>query len=247
VCGKREQIWKIRDATIGMLNVEIPSIRLTLLRSADHRRRERYQSSYGAEGAEILKYVAAYGKGDSYENLKAVFEKLINIEMDQGKWDIGDVLWDAKLVDFLSVVDDDDIAISMQVGEAGFVAIQNLSAGQRCTAVFPLLMRNTKGPLVIDQPEDNLDNRYIADNIAPDLLIKKLEQQFIVTSHNANLVVLADADLIAHADSDGRRGWIHRRGFLACSDSEIRLSVLDVLDGGEAALLARQRKYGNIT
>lgn len=246
VCEKREQIWKIRDMTINMLNTEIPSIKLSLQKSADHRGRERYQSSYGAEGMEIIKYVSGYGKGDSYENLKAVFEKLTNIEMDQDKWDIGDVLWDAKLVDFLSVVDDDDIAISMQVGEAGFVAIQNLSAGQRCTAVFPLLMRNTKGPLVIDQPEDNLDNRYIADNIAPDLLVKKLEQQFIVTSHNANLVVLADADLIAHANSDGCRGWIQQRGFLACSNSEIRLSVLDVLDGGEAALLARQRKYGNI-
>src|SRR4030088_2848002 len=76
---------------------------------------------------------------------------------------------------------------------------QNLSAGQRCVAVFPLLLRNTKGPLVIDQPEDNLDNRYIADIIAPDLLERKRGQHFLVTSHNANLVVLTDADLIIHA------------------------------------------------
>jgi energy-coupling factor transporter ATP-binding protein EcfA2 len=245
VCGKREQIWQIREATIKMLSSEIPSIRLVLKKSADHKGREWYQSSYGTEGAEIMKYVTGYGKGDSYENLKALFEKLKNIDMDQGKWDIADVLYDAKLVDLLSVVDADDVDISMQVGTAGFVPIQNLSAGQRCTAVFPLLMRNTKGPLVIDQPEDNLDNRYIADNIAPDLLSKKLKQQFVVTSHNANLVVLADADLIAHADSDGRNGWLQQSGFLACSDSKIRLSVLDVLDGGESALLARQRKYGN--
>lgn len=247
VCEKRSRIWAIRDENISRLNNEIPSIRLSLQRSADQKGREHFQNSYGTEGLEIVKYVSSYGKGDSYENLKALFEKLIGIELDQDKWDIKDVLWDAKFVDFMSVVDDDDIAISMQVGEAVFVPIQNLSGGQRCTAVFPLLMRNTKGPLVIDQPEDNLDNRYIADNIAPDLLAKKLGQQFIVTSHNANLVVLADADLIAHTDSDGRTGWLHRQGFLACADSEIRQSVLDVLDGGEAALLARQRKYGNIS
>ena len=131
----------------------------------------------------------------------------------------------------------------LRVGKAGFVAIQNLSAGQRCVAVFPLLLRNTKAPLVIDQPEDNLDNRHIADVIAPDLLTRKVKQQFLVTSHNANLVVLADADLVIHVDSDGARCSFPQTGFLACATSKVKQSVLDVLDGGEAALAARQRKY----
>jgi ABC-type cobalamin/Fe3+-siderophores transport system ATPase subunit len=132
----------------------------------------------------------------------------------------------------------------MQVGQAGFVPIQNLSAGQRCTAVFPLLLRNTRGPLVIDQPEDNLDNRHIAEVIAPDLLNKKKDQQFIATSHNANLVVLTDSDLILHAESDGKSGELVQRGFFSCAGNPIKNSVIEVLDGGEQALLARQRKYG---
>jgi len=141
------------------------------------------------------------------------------------------------------------VEIALQVGTAGFVSIQNLSAGQRCTAVFPLLLRNARGPLIIDQPEDNLDNRHIADSIAPDLLFRKSEQQYITTSHNANLVVLTDADLILHVHSDGRRGWIESAGFLACPQSQIKRAVLDILDGGEAALEARRRKYGyaNVT
>lgn len=167
------------------------------------------------------------------------------IDIEDDKWKVSDLLWDAKFVEFLRVFDDDDVEISMKVGEADYVAIQNLSAGQRCTAVFPLLLRNTRGPLVIDQPEDNLDNRYIADVIAPDLLNKKRSQQFIATSHNANLVVLTDADLILHADSDGRTGRIVGRGFFACVSSKIRGAVLDVLDGGEQALQARQRKDGS--
>ena len=140
-------------------------------------------------------------------------------------------------------MDDDDIELSLKVGEAGFVTIQNLSAGQRCVAVFPLLLRNTQAPLVIDQPEDNLDNRHIADVIAPDLLLRKACQQFLVTSHNANLVVLTDADLVIHVDSDGSKCGFPQAGFLACSTSKVKQSVLDVLDGGEAALAARQRKY----
>jgi energy-coupling factor transporter ATP-binding protein EcfA2 len=157
---------------------------------------------------------------------------------------IQDLLWDAKLIDFMQVVDDDDIEISLVLQNGTPVPIQNLSAGQRCTAVFPLLLRIKRGPLVIDQPEDNLDNRHIADVIAPQFLEKKQTQQFIITSHNANLVVLTDAELIMHVDSDGSEGKIMNRGFLSCSSSPIKNSVLDVLDGGEAALLARQKKYG---
>jgi hypothetical protein len=65
-----------------------------------------------------------------------------------------------------------------------------------------------------------------------------------VTSHNANLVVLTDADLIVHLDSDGNSVTYPASGFLACSESTVRTSVLDVLDGGEQALVARQMKYG---
>ena len=142
-------------------------------------------------------------------------------------------------------MDDDDVEIALIVGAAGPTAIQNLSAGQRCTAVFPLLLRNNRKPLVIDQPEDNLDNRYIADAIAPELLTKKRQQQFILTSHNANLVVLTDSELICQFDSDGRTGKIIERGFLACGRSRVKSAVVEVLDGGETALEARRRKYGH--
>jgi hypothetical protein len=97
---------------------------------------------------------------------------------------------------------------------------------------------------VIDQPEDNLDNRYIADTIAPDLRSKKRGQQYVVTSHNANRVVLTDADLILHVDSDGTHAEFPAAGFLAWRRSVVKEAVLGVLDGGGAALLARQKKYG---
>lgn len=124
-----------------------------------------------------------------------------------------------RFVELLDVLYDDDVEIALAVGKAGYVPIQNLSAGQRSVAVFPLLLRNSKGPLVIDQPEDNLDNRYIADIIAPDLLQRKRGQQYLVTSHNANLVVLTDADLIAHVDADGTRVFSGRR-FLVVFDEQ---------------------------
>jgi DNA repair ATPase RecN len=241
----RDQIVQRRESLVASLNTELLGVRLKFLRSANRNAVTRFQQRYGAEGAMLVGFVQRFGKAEAYENLKELFAKLADLQLEQDKWwEVDKVLFDIKFVDLLDVFDEDDVEILLNVGKVGFVPIQNLSAGQRCVAVFPLLLRNTKGPLVIDQPEDNLDNRYIADIISPDLLSRKQQQQFLVTSHNANLVVLTDADLIIHVDSDGAQSSFPTVGFLACAASPVRQSVLDVLDGGEAALAARQRKYG---
>jgi DNA repair ATPase RecN len=245
ICQIRENVVAGRERLVAGLNADLGSVRLRFLRSANQESRSRFQSRHGADGAALLGFVQAFGKAESYQNLRDLFDKLASLTLQQEQWDVSALLWDVRLLDLLDVFDDDDVEISLAVGKAGFVPLQNLSAGQRCVAVFPLLLRNTRGPLVVDQPEDNLDNRYIADVIAPDLLRRKQHQQFIVTSHNANLVVLTDADLVIHVDSDGATSRFPAAGFLSCSASGVRQSVLDVLDGGETALAARQRKYGS--
>ena len=240
----RKAIVEKRQNLVADLNSELLGVQLNFLPYANQSMRVAFQQRYPNEGASMVGYVQNFGRADSYENLRELFAKLSNLRLEKESWDVKDLLYDAKFVEMFDVIDDDDVQISLNVGKAGYVSIQNLSAGQRCVAVFPLLLRNTKGPLVIDQPEDNLDNRYIADSIGPDLLKQKQGQQFLMTSHNANLVVLTDADLIVHVDSDGAQASISKSGFLASSSSGVRNSVLDVLDGGEAALAARQMKYG---
>lgn len=240
----RNQVVQKREALVTALNLELPSVRLAFLRSANQSARTRFQKRYGAEESSLVGYVQSFGAHEPYENFRALFAKLEGISTEEDQWSVNGVLFDVKFVDLLDVMDEDDVEIRLDVGKGGLVPIQNLSAGQRCVAVFPLLLRNSRGPLVIDQPEDNLDNRYIADVIGPDLLARKQKQQFLVTSHNANLVVLTDSDLIVHVDSDGAQSSFPAAGFLSCATSAVRGAVLDVLDGGEVALAARQRKYG---
>jgi energy-coupling factor transporter ATP-binding protein EcfA2 len=146
---------------------------------------------------------------------------------------------------FLSVFEDDDLQIDLRVGkgEQDYRPISNISAGQRCTAIFPILLKQQAGPLVVDQPEDNLDNRHIASSISPVLLDDKRSRQIMFTSHNANLVVLSDPELIITFESDGASGRIEEHGFLGTYKSPITKHVLDILDGGERALDLRQRKY----
>lgn len=148
--------------------------------------------------------------------------------------------------DYLAAYEGDDLSIFFNVGQSGedYRAIDQLSAGQRCTAIFPLLLKLQEGPLIVDQPEDNLDNRHIADTIAPALLEDKRSRQIAFTSHNANLVVLTDAEQIALFDSDGSIGEVSARGFLCTSVSPITKHVIATLDGGRSALRLRYQKYG---
>lgn len=87
-------------------------------------------------------------------------------------------------------------------------------------------------------------DRHIATAIAPALLNDKRTRQLMFTSHNANLVVLSDAECIMMFESDGPTGRLEEQGFFATSKSRIAKHVIDVLDGGERALELRAIKYG---
>ena len=146
----------------------------------------------------------------------------------------------------ITVLENDDLEIRFAVGKAGeeFSPIDQLSAGQRCTAVFPILLKLKEGPLVVDQPEDNLDNRHIAQRVATVLIDDKRTRQIIMTSHNANLVVLSRPECIAVFEAESGLGILKAAGFLSHRTSRVTSHVLDILDGGERALSMRARKYG---
>ena len=244
ICDARDRIVELRQEVVSRINERNSGTHAELRRSANKARRTEYVKSYGSAATELTSRMDSYGKADSYSNLRGFFKAYAEFDTEAADYKIDGLLWKAEFVEFLSVVDDDDVELSLVLPDSVLAPIQNVSAGQRCTAVFPLLVMISEGPLVIDQPEDNLDNRHIADVIAPEFSLRKSEQQFILTSHNANLVVLTDAELILHVESDGSTGQVSDSGFLACPESPIKHAVLEVLDGGEQALLARKRKYG---
>ena len=76
------------------------------------------------------------------------------------------------------------------------------------------------------------------------MLADKQSRQIAFTSHNANLVVLADAEQIVMFEGSGSSGVIEARGFLCNSASEITPMVIAILDGGDRALRLRYQKYG---
>jgi energy-coupling factor transporter ATP-binding protein EcfA2 len=137
---------------------------------------------------------------------------------------------------------EDRIAIELNVATDGrphFKDASDLSRGQKCTALLPILLARRDNPLVIDQPEDNLDNHFIFETVVNAVRRMKQRRQMIFITHNANIPVLAEAELVLVMTSDGRVGTVEKRG----SVDECREQIIDLLEGGREAFALRSKRY----
>ena len=135
---------------------------------------------------------------------------------------------------------DDTVALELLDGRA-YKGIHDLSTGQRCTVVLPLVLQHTGRVLLIDQPEDHIDNAFIADTLIISVLARSLDSQIIVTTHNANIPVLGNADRVIQLGSDGRRGFSLLASGL--DDPEVVNAITTVMEGGAEAFRRRARFY----
>jgi len=144
-------------------------------------------------------------------------------------------------------------------------AFKNMSQGKQAFVVLKLLLEFSKKecPILIDQPEDSLDNRAIYNELVKYLIVKKKERQIILVTHNSNVVVSADAEQIIVANQHGEKSpnldgckFQYVTGGLEYTkekDEEIEITlfsqgirehVCEVLEGGNEAFKKRERKYG---
>lgn len=144
----------------------------------------------------------------------------------------------------LEIVDiEDRIKIELNVSsgpDPNFKDAADLSRGQKCTALLPILLARRSSPLIIDQPEDNLDNHFIYETVVNTIRHLKSKRQMIFITHNANIPVLAEAELVVVLNSDGKIGFVERQGTV----DQCRNSIIDLLEGGEEAFELRRKRYG---
>jgi DNA repair ATPase RecN len=126
--------------------------------------------------------------------------------------------------------------------------LEALSTGQKATAVLLLLLLESEAPLVVDQPEDDLDNRFITESVVPIMRQEKGRRQFIFSTHNANIPVLGDAELILGlvASGEGKEGAakISPEHMGSIDSRPVRELVEEILEGGKDAFEMRRSKYG---
>ena len=120
--------------------------------------------------------------------------------------------------------------------------IGELSPGQRCSAILPILLLNGRSPLIIDQPEDNLDNRLIRQVIVNILASIKLRRQVIIATHNPNLPVLGDVEQAAVLRAvEEKQSRLESTGDLDSPDTVAHLT--EIMEGGREAFQYRQSIY----
>lgn len=129
--------------------------------------------------------------------------------------------------------------------ESEYIPFRNASAGQQATALLKTLLNQAGPPLIIDQPEKDLDNPVMLE-VVEQVWRAKQKRQLIFASHNANLVVNGDAELVVCCDyrtaGDQSRGTIVAEG--AIDIPAVRDSIKRIMEGGEAAFNLRKEKYG---
>ena len=124
--------------------------------------------------------------------------------------------------------------------------MRKLSLGQKVVAMLDLIFAygkyaNDFRPIVIDQPEDNLDSQYIYKNLVSQLRTIKKNRQVIIATHNATIVTNAMADQVCVMNSDGSHGWVERSGYP--SEKAIKNSILNYLEGGKDSFKHKQQIY----
>lgn len=234
----REELEVITDT-----NKQLPpSLGLVLDYEGD---RESYAASLkemvrgqGVRTASIEKIVAKFPNGLSMASQFSEVRELLGDSADIGK------LQEAIRENLASLVSHRTPDVRQILFDE--VPIDDLSLGQRATALLQLLMSLDEHPIfIIDQPEDDLDNETIFREVVGPLLERKKFSQFIIATHNPNIPVLGDAELV-HACREADNGlYTHSSGSL--DSKRTREQIVSIMEGGARAFQKRQEIYNQWT
>ena len=131
-------------------------------------------------------------------------------------------------------------------GPSIYKSVGTLSLGQKVVAMLSFILGYSEyskdyRPLIIDQPEDNLDNQYIYKNLVKQLRSIKEKRQVIIATHNATIVTNAKADQVCIMRSDNRHGWVETTGYPG--EKRIKKHIINYLEGGKESFLHKISIY----
>jgi hypothetical protein len=251
----RDQISELRERVAFELQSQAGSrVQIKVKRHADlsEYQRKLVDALYGSKlknQDDILRSVSSIRPEDLAQMLRdddaSEFEMMTSFGKERARR-ILDILresLDSLELDVLPI--DDRVIIELNVSSdatTNFKDASELSRGQKCTAILPILLARRDTPLVIDQPEDNLDNHFIYETVVDSITRLKERRQMIFITHNANIPVLGEAELVVVMNSDGRHGYVEKAGTV----DECRNEIIDLLEGGEEAFDQRRKRYESV-
>ena len=144
------------------------------------------------------------------------------------------------LAEILTAPLDDLVTLKLLDGRE-YKDTEELSTGQRCTVVLPILLAHDDRTVIVDQPEDHLDNAFIVETVIKAIKARR-RGQIVFSTHNANIPVLGEASRVVVLGSDGRRGFVRHTGSL--DDAASIQAITTIMEGGREAFEKRASFYG---
>lgn len=163
--------------------------------------------------------ISSESKGRFFSSLRNLYEKHIESVDELTTW-----------------IPDDKICLEIKVGKH-YKPVDVGSPGQRTSAILSLIFEISKTPIIIDQPEDDLDTRNITEIVVNSINNKKKSQQIIIVTHNPNIVVNTNSEQVIQLD------YVNGQIVTVCSgalqDHAVRDGICNVMEGGKEALEKR--------
>ena len=129
-----------------------------------------------------------------------------------------------------------------RAGDDRFVPIEHGSPGQKSAAILAFLLSHGDEPIVLDQPEDDLDNHLIYDLIVRQIRAGKQDRQIVLATHNPNVVVNGDAEMVISMDQRSGQCVVVDAGSGCLQDPGVRGEICRVMEGGRQAFERRYRR-----
>lgn len=139
---------------------------------------------------------------------------------------------------------EDIIQLEYKTNAGVWKTLSNASAGQKTAAILTLILSQGKKPLILDQPEDDLDNYLIYDLVVDQLRKSKETRQIIAVTHNANIPVNGDSEVIIVMDSETKH--LSPKHIGTIEENDIKRAVCSIMEGGTDAFEMRSKRYQNI-
>ena len=128
------------------------------------------------------------------------------------------------------------------VQQNDIVNLTNASPGMKSVAYLDMLFDLEDKILILDQPEDNIDNDYISNYLVPNIKNKKQVKQLIFVTHNPSVAVYGDAFNYIYVENDGN---INYTNYLI-EKAEDKEKLINILEGGRASFSNRNKKFGDV-
>lgn len=249
----RDEIFNLRKKEIEALLVDT-NIKVQFKKFRDHNNfREEFRKIIQRPNkfdSDIDKVVEICFNGNIQENIKSLVKDIIKVKelkenSDKFSKKFNNVLKELNNEQIATLnlfLPEDDIQIQYKANTSSkYKSLTNASAGQKTSAMLTFILSDGINPLILDQPEDDLDNHLIYDLVVERLRVCKDRRQIIVVTHNANIPVNGDSELVITMNSESKDVEIFTSGTI--EENLVKEEICNVMEGGEKAFRMRANRY----